>query len=257
MLIDFSADLYKQFGDRMSHTLISDLGYSRPEASSLTGTVVELLVEKGTSGYSDVHDFLVSQGVQNRWNGVFYHCRAPALAQWVLPHVRGSLIDVLCGSGRIGGILSDMGVATSLSERGSVRDSYPMVQTGITWLDHDSLTEESEPAKYGTVLLSTALHHEPDPVQLLEFGLKLASERLIIVENCVEADLTEDMHIFVDDFFNYCLNKTPLPCPAQHHTVDEWTDMLKGRAKLVFSDRRSSLPGIPLSHHLLVAEILH
>jgi hypothetical protein len=80
---------------------------------------------------------------------------------------------------------------------------------------------------------------------------------VIMVENCVEADLSPEMHILVDDFFNYCLNKTPLPCPAQHRSADDWSGMLKGRARLIFSDRRDSMPGIPLSHHLLVAEIIH
>jgi hypothetical protein len=256
MQLAFSAELYRQFGVRASQTLHADLGYGQQESAELADSVVKLLVEKGPSGYTEIHDFLATSGVQNRWNGVFYHCRSAALAQWVLPHVRGSLIDVLCGSGRIGGILSDLGVPTSLSERSLVRDSYPVVESAQLWLDHDTLADEATPCSYDTVLLSTALHHDPDPERLLELGLKLASSRLIIVENCVETDLSPEMHIFVDDFFNYCLNKTPLPCPAQHRSVDEWSSLLKDRARLVFSDRRNSLPGIPLSHHLLVAEII-
>ncbi|RUM54851.1 MAG: hypothetical protein DSY85_06445 [Marinomonas sp.] len=253
----FTEELYRQFGNRASQTLRTDLGYNRQESTELAELVVGLLVQKGPEAYSEIHDFLVNRGVQHRWNGIFHHCRSAAVAQWLLPHVRGNLIDLLCGSGRIGGILSDLGVPTSLSERYQVRDSYPVVETARPWLDHDSLEDEAKCRSYDTVLLSTALHHEPDPERLLELALRLASRRVLIVENCVEDDLSPEMHILVDDFFNYCLNNTPLPCPAQHRTVDDWSEMLKGRARIVFSDRRDSLPGIPLSHHLIVAEVIH
>jgi len=256
MQMAFPAELYRQFGLRASHTLRADLGYSRLESIELADGVVNLLVEKGPAAYSEIHEFLVSRGVQHRWNGIFHHCRSASMAQWLLPHVRGTVIDLLCGSGRIGGILSDLGVPTSLSERGPVRDSYPIVESERHWFDHDVFAQKAVSRSYDTVLLSTALHHEPDPDRLLQLALKLASSRVLIVENCVEADLSPEMHILVDDFFNFCLNKTPLPCPAQHRSADDWSSMLKGRARLIFSDRRDSMPGIPLSHHLLVAEII-
>jgi len=253
----FPADVYRQFGSRACHTLHADLGYSRHESAELADWVVQLLLAKGPAAYSIIHDFLVGHGIQHRWNGIFHHCRSAAMAQWLLPHVRGNLIDLLCGNGRIGGILADLGIPTILSERGPVRDSYPVFETSRPWLEYDVLANETVSRSYDTVLLSTALHHEPVPEQLLQLGLKLASSRVIIVENCIEADLSPEMHMLVDDFFNYCLNKTPLPCPAQHRSANDWSGMLEGRARIIFSDRRDSMPGIPLSHHLLVAEVIH
>jgi hypothetical protein len=254
--IGFTTELYRQFGNRVSQTLCADLGYGQQESVEVSDRLAMLLVEKGPAAYPEIYDFLADRGVRRRWNGIFYHCRSAAMAHWVLPHVRGNTIDLLCGSGRTGGILSNLGVPMTLSERDAVRDSYAKVEDSLSWVDHDTLADEAVPKSYDTVLLITALHHEPDPEQLLQLALTLASKRVIIVENCVETDLSPEMHVLVDDFFNYGLNKTPLPCPAQHRSIDDWGAMLKGRARPVFSDRRDSMPGILLSHHLLVAEVI-
>ncbi|ESZ08450.1 hypothetical protein [Mesorhizobium sp. L48C026A00] len=251
----FSNEVYRQFANRVSRTLYSDLGYAQREAVEVSGQLEAMLTENGSGAYPDIYDFLAGRGVRDRWNGVFYHCRSAAMAHWLLPHIRGTTIDLLCGSGKLGGILSEMGVLTTVTERDHVRDSYPSTEDSVTWLDHDTLTREAVPNSYDTVLLITALHHEADSEGLLQFAVKLASKRVIIVENCVEPDLSNDLHILVDDFFNYGLNKTPLPCPAAHRSADEWSKMLNGRGRVIFTDRRDSIPGILLSHHLLVAEV--
>ncbi|AZV79014.1 hypothetical protein EBB79_14820 [Parasedimentitalea marina] len=251
----FSNAIYRQFAYRVSRTLHSDLGYAQCEAVDVSDRLAAMFAEKGPAAYPDIHDFLTGRGVRERWNGVFYHCRSATMAHWLVPHVRGTAIDLLCGSGKLGGIFSEMGVPTTVTERDDIRESYPSTEGSVTWLDHDTLAREAVPNSYDTVLLITALHHEADSEGLLQLALKLAANRVIIVENCVEPDLPNDLHILVDDFFNYGLNNTPLPCPAAHRSADEWSDMLNGRGRVIFTDRRESMPGIFLSHHLLVAEI--
>jgi hypothetical protein len=253
--MSFSREVYRQFTNRVSRTLYSDLGYSQRDAVDLSDRLATMFAEKGSAAYPDIHDFLASCGVRDRWNGVFYHCRSAAMAHWLLPHVRGTTIDLLCGSGKLGAILSEIGVPTTVTERDDVRNSYPSTEDRVTWLDHDTLANEAVPNSYDTVLLITALHHEADTEGLLQLALTLASQRVIIVENCVEPDLSRDLHILVDDFFNYGLNKTPLPCPAEHRSADEWSAMLNRQGRVIFTDRRASMPGILLSHHLLVTEV--
>ena len=105
----FAADLCRQFGNRARHTLRAEPGYGQQELAELADSVVRVLVSKGTEAYAKSHDISVDRGVQRRWNCIFHHCRSPATVQWPLPHVRGNPRDLLYGSSRIGGTLSDLG----------------------------------------------------------------------------------------------------------------------------------------------------
>jgi SAM-dependent methyltransferase len=254
--MNLSESVVDQFCVRLNALLVDDLRYTPNRAKEISAQVNDALVVNGSNNYPAIHDILSQSGVRDRWNTTFRYHRAATIGKWILPYIRGNVLDILCGDGRISRVLQEFGVTPTLTERLGIPESYPdFEKDGLEWIDHDSICVEGYGSRFDTVLLSTALHHEPDPDALLRLSLKIARKRLIIIENCLEEGASEEFHILVDDFFNFGLNQTPLPCPAKHKTIDGWLEMLKPSMVPVFVDRVDSLPGIPLSHHLIVADI--
>ena len=246
---------YDQFYSSFKAVLINELCFDPATANTLSDQVYRYLSDQGPCAYRDIYQLLDVSGVRQRWNATFQNYRAATAAKWILPHVKGRAIDFLCGDGRIGRVLSDFGVPIVLSERQAICESYPSIAGGMTWIAHEEVEAGKHSKSFETGILSTALHHEPDCANLIELAAYTCTQRLIVIENCLEDGLSEDYHIFVDDFFNYCLNETPLPCPAEHRTLDGWIEALKAYANIAFVDRVGRLPGIPLSHHLIVADL--
>jgi len=232
-----------------------DLTFDGATATQVADRVHKTLLTKRPDCYREIAEFLTATGVRRRWNAVFRNFRAAAIAKWILPHVEGDLLDLLCGDGRSGSILAEMGLGVSLVEREVILSEYQHVDRRLTWLNSDILQTPSARRMSGTVLLCTALHHEPEPLQLLHRSFELTAGRIIIIENCVEPDLRPSLHILIDDFFNSCLNETSLPCPAEHRPLHEWLTAIEPFAVPVFIDRVDRLPGIPMSHHLIVADL--
>jgi hypothetical protein len=96
------------------------------------------------------------------------------------------------------------------------------------------------------------LHHEPDPVGLLDQLAGLRCRRWVVVENCLDEDNTEEFHLFVDRFFNECLNRFNVPCVPQHRTVDGWHALLSRYGSVNAGPTKVDVPGIPFPYELLV-----
>ncbi len=244
------------FRNRFGVVLAEDLCYSHQMTSQISEQVYKILSEKGVIGLPLLYDYLNDLGVRDRWNTTFRYHRASYIAKWVLPYLRGRVLDVLGGDGRIARVLREYGCDVAVTERPGIPQSYTNYeQDQVNWVDHDLLFSLEPNDTFDTVLLSTALHHEADPIALLAGSCRIARQRVVIIENCIEEGLSSNFHVLVDDFFNNCLNRTPLPCPAQHRSLDEWLNNIPKHARPVMIDRIDALPGVPLSHHLIVAHI--
>jgi hypothetical protein len=205
----------------------------------------------GDDGVRAASQMLARSGVAAQWNAILRRDRASALAARIRPLLDGTLLDVLAGDGSVCRALSDLGVAgLSATERTgdyveSVLPSHVTFKPFPRTLD---LTEFDA----STGLLSAVLHHEPDPVALLDALARTNIQRWIVVENCVTPEFSRPFHEFADRFFNTCLNQFGVHCVEQHRTLDEWTTLLSAYGTVSVVERDFTAPGIPFPYSLLL-----
>jgi len=220
------------------------------EPAALAGAVAASFAA-GEEGAKTAADLLVRSGVRARWNDVLRQDRSRALAARIRPLIAGRLLDVLSGDGSICRALSDLGVgALSATERsGDYTESVlPAHVPFVAFSDDLDLAQFNA----STALLSTVLHHEPDPVRLLEALAQAGIPRWIVVENCVTPQFSRRFHKLADRFFNTCLNECGIHCVDQHRTLDEWANLLSRFGRVSVVDESFTVPGIPFPYSLLV-----
>jgi hypothetical protein len=225
-------------------------GIAPQEPRALASTVAASFAA-GDAGVSMASDLLVRTGVRERWNEVLRRDRAAVLAKRIHSLVKEPLLDVLAGDGSVCCALSDLGVARlAATERPG---DYPesLLPPHVPFRP---LTDTLDLAQFdaSTALLSAVLHHEPDPVGLLDMLAEAGIPRWIVVENCVTPEFSRPFHQFADRFFNNCLNEFGVHCGDQHRTLDEWTNLLAHYGSIGVVDRSFTVPGIPFPYSLLV-----
>ena len=200
-----------------------------------------------------IADLLEASGIRSRWNHTLAVERPSALASWILPYCRDSILDLLCGDGHVGERLALAGADVVLTERA---DSYSLVRAHpIPFIEFSELTTQTHWAKsFGTVLLCTVLHHELDPGVLVQLASNFANARLIIIENCLPPAESSESQLLLDLFFSQCLNSFNAPTVGNHKTTSEWQSVASFHGAVCVLERRGSLPGIPLSHDLIVVD---
>ena len=205
----------------------------------------------GDEGLKAASALLIHSGVRAQWNQTLRRDRARALAARIRPLITEPLIDVLAGDGSVSRALSALGVAAlSATERcGDYAESLlPPDISFQPFVDDLDLTQ----FRASTALLSVVLHHEPDPVRLLDALDRAAIPRWIVVENCITAEFSRPFHRLADRFFNACLNEFGVPCGDQHRTLDEWVDLLAVYGAVDVVDEAFTVPGIPFPYTLIV-----
>lgn len=246
--VTFPTSALKRFRQHFVEIAHRDLGMTRAAAASFSEEAHELLSRHGD--FSRLSALLESSGIRDRWNKACARRRANELAAWIAPHVRGQILDLLCGDGRVGENLAERGCHVLLVERPDVYDVDHSVHSAPF-----QLFDEGKPLPaVDTVLLSTVLHHEPDADRLLQLAARSARRRLILVENCLDSEHPAEFQEFMDLFFNHCLNHTALDSPMNHRTAEQWVQACAFYGVPVAVERKERLPGIPLSHHLIVIE---
>ncbi len=250
----FSDDSLRRFRSALVHVLSRDLGIDDRESMELATEFSRLLREGREDAMPAIARRLRESGIGSRWNQVLSQERPAALTSWLLPHCKGTVLDLLCGDGRVGEYLSMRGVQVTLAER---LDSYSLDRKhAIPFIDFDGLesAENFLPA-FSTVLLCTVLHHEVAPEGLLRLASTLCLTRLIIVENCLDRYCPVDCQLLMDLFFSRCLNSFSLPSEGNHATFSHWFSRLLPYGSMRLHEKRRSLPGIPLTHDLIVIDI--
>lgn len=219
-----------------------------PDALALT---IASSFSAGDDGIKAASALLRNSGVREQWNDVLCRSRANALAARIYPHVTGPLVDVLSGDGSVCRALSDLGLgALSATERSG---DYPSSHLPSHIL-FETFADDLDFTRFGasTALLSTVLHHEPDPCRLLDSLARAGISRWIVVENCVTPEFSRPFHRFADEFFNRCLNEFGLKCVEQHRTLHEWEKLLSAYGTLCVIDESFDVPGIPFPYSLLI-----
>jgi SAM-dependent methyltransferase len=251
----FSANALRRFRAALVHVFTRDLGMSRGESEDHASDFSEILRANHEDGLATVARRLDQSGIRTQWNHVLYERRPAALTSWILPHCRGKLLDLLCGDGRVGECLATRGVRVTLTER---LESYSVTRAhAVPFLEFDTLQQAcGRRPSFSTILLCTVLHHEKAPDEVLRLASALCRGRLIIVENCLESRFPADAHLLLDLFFSRSLNTFTLPAAGNHASAKRWMTHLStlgGRVRV--HERSRFLPGIPLSHDLIVVDV--
>jgi hypothetical protein len=248
-----------RFGDAAIQNFIRRLGpmlgafgFDASAIEVSKSKVGTLLASKYPDNLHLLGEFLESSTIGRRWNRVLAADRAPFLAELLAPHVAGTLLDLLCGNGAVARSLQCLiGAPVAMVERFGCDDGQI---AAAKVLDFSEFRSSNRDASYDTVLLCTVLHHERDPITLLSMAAQTARRRIIVVENCIDEGCPMNYQELVDLIFNESLNRTSLPCPGSHRTVAEWLSLCTqfGQARVVGAV--DAVPGIPLSHDLIVIE---
>ncbi len=250
----FTPSAIAQFRTKVDSLLRQDLGMPSDRAEGFTQFAEALLFDNPDQALAQIAQKMESTGIRTKWNRVLWETRSKFIAEWIAPYIVGALLDLLCGHGGISEFLSHYGIEVTLSEREGI---YPE-DWKLPNLPYISLSDliAMPPAHYfDTVVLSTVLHHESDPEVLLSVAGRLAKRRIIIVENCLESDYPPDFQLLMDIFFNHCLNLTDLESPAVHRSIEGWLSSVSSYGKIYHIERRENIPGIPLSHQLIVIDV--
>jgi hypothetical protein len=222
----------------------------------------EICIDEATKGFEDLNARRLSSlsavleefGVRRAWNHALDFERPKMLAELIVPHIHGTVADVLCGDGAVANTLRLRNTHNvTMIERSQNRGVVDR-----PWLDeivdYDEMGSHPD-FRADTVVLCAVLHHETDVNSLIGMARQIARERLIIVENTVTASVDHGAHLVMDQFFNECLNETELGSPGQHRSVEEWVQLFGPLGKVFHVDGVSRVPGVPLPHDVLVVDL--
>lgn len=237
------------FARAMQHVWMRD-GIVATDACDIAAAVATSFAAGG-AGARSASQLLQSTGIRPRWNAILRDERAAVLAGRIRPLVHGRLLDVLSGDGSICRALTalDLTDLAATERRGHYPDSH--LPTGV---DFHAFEEDADlsHARASTALLSTVLHHERDPLRLLDALASTPIRRWIVIENCVTPEFSPAFHRFADQFFNHCLNEFGSDCVEQHRTLDEWSAVLTRYGAVSIVDAAFTVPGIPFPYSLMV-----
>ena len=195
--------------------------------------------------FEKIRNYLVENKIRDSWNRVFEQNRSRLLANWICPHLEGKVLDLLCGEGCVGEQLSDLGQSVILYER---LDDYDFDHSNhnLPFIPFSEIASSN--LDVDTVLLCPVLHHEKDPLQLLNLAKSFKPKKIIVIENPLEEEFPKQFHILVDLFFNQCLNQINIDLPMNHLTADSWLKLGQQIGSVSSLDRKQSIPGIPFSY---------
>ncbi|MDD0969011.1 MULTISPECIES: class I SAM-dependent methyltransferase [Pseudomonas] len=235
--------------------ILKTMGASDSVLKRIEGDFLDCYEHSSHLALSHLRHELTRTGLRDTWNRVLDHARSAYLAELIAPHVEGVTMDLLCGDGALAIELEKMtGQPVHLVER-----PKDVLNTWRPWIDRirpfESIDVSFEGIEADTVVLSTVLHHEQFPRDLIRTAVQKTKKRLVVIENCIDDVFDAEYQVFVDLFFNTCLNETKLDSPGAHLREDEWTAILYefGFRQVDVVERTTQVPGIPLSHTVMVA----
>lgn len=250
----FATSAIERFCTKVSTLLQQDLNKNISFATTFSQYAKQVLLKEKALALLEIASALETSGVREQWNAVLRATRSEVIAEWVAPYFVGSLLDLLCGEGRVGKCIAESGIDVTLAEREGAY-SHVKQQRQLPYFPLNKLVKTLPTLKFDCVLLCTVLHHEFDPEAMLSLGVQFARKRLILIENCLEPENPNDYQILVDIFFNHCLNQTTLDSPASHKSLHDWVECAARYGDIIKTDRKETIPGIPLSHNLIVVDL--
>jgi hypothetical protein len=217
------------------------------ENQEMIEQICKIYMNYGSNGSPQVFDLLRGSDIRREWNKVFAEQRSVEIANWITPFCNEIVLDLICGDGKVGKIIERTGKNIAYCDRNHWRDF-----NDFGFIDYKNLKEGVKNHEIETVLLITVLHHQKNPVLLLDQAFGIASKNVVILENTIDEDCDREQHRLFDEFANCCLNQSGDSTPNNHKTAGEWREILKLRGEIIHEDYRSSVPGVLLPHQLYV-----
>jgi hypothetical protein len=248
--VEVGVEVYDQFEDELIELWRRD-DIVVPDPVGVARLLRHLLESNGLEAPA-ARVVLAQTGIRRQWNHIFAVERARRLAEELRPFLEPPVLDVLAGDCTVSQALIRHGIrALRAVER---LWQYPDVDwsgTGVVVSDIDSGPWCGQGER--TALISAVLHHEPDPVALLEeLANSSPARRWVIVENCIDSRYGHEFHRFMDEFFNRCLNQFHCSCVPEHRTAEEWIDVLTRYGRVSGYRELRNIPGIPFPYQVLV-----
>jgi hypothetical protein len=209
--------------------------------------IIAVYKDFGSHGSSQIFKFLSDSNIRREWNNVFAEQRSVEIANWIKPFCNDIVLDLICGDGEVGKIIEQTGKNLTFCDRQHWRDF-----NDTEFIDYNNLKEGVKNREIETVLLITVLHHQKNPVLLLDQVFGIASKNVVIIENTIDEDCDAELHSLFDEFANNGLNESGDSTPNNHKSAGEWREILELRGEIIHEDYRSSVPGVLLPHQLYV-----
>jgi SAM-dependent methyltransferase len=156
-----------------------------------------------------------------RLHAPVYEKRLAVLAELLGGHlVAGeSLLDVGCGSGRLGALLGERhGVAVEGLEVQPRGDGLLPVTA------YDGVTFPFADDAFDSILLADILHHERDPARVLREAARVARRRVLVKDHKIDGLLAWPRLSFIDWAANAGYE---VPCLYQYYSGEEWSDLFR------------------------------
>ncbi len=212
------------------------------------------LAEEGPASPTG-NELLKRSGVWSEWNRVLASERSAALARWVAPHLQPPVLDVLGGDFTVLRALVDKGLEASSCIGCERRSAYDAAWDELPFPVYDVPDPLELPSRqYQTALVCTVLHHEPDVRRLLDMLAAGPAQRWVVIENACDSENSEAFHLFIDEFFNRCLNTFDVPCVPQHRTVAQWCELLGNYGQASFAGVIQDVPGMPFPYQMFIVD---
>lgn len=247
----FGGETLLGFGERLGAVLRRDLCLDSSLSKRLAAEGTEMLATGGVDALEALRARLAEWDIGAQWGQLLRDERAQALAEWVDPYVRGTVLHLLCGDGLVGERLSELGPPVLLVDR---EGGCPVTLRGHALAWPGSLGAEGELPLCDTVLLCTAMHAEEEPDAVLEAVARSSARRLVLVEQVVEDGGPAQLHLLMDLFFERCLG-APVRRSRGRRTAEEWLAACERRGRVAALERWESVPGVPLPHALIAVDL--
>ncbi|HZM75047.1 MAG TPA: hypothetical protein VFC19_04935 [Candidatus Limnocylindrales bacterium] len=220
-----------------------------------TGTCRRIRVLLECEGFGSAATLLAKSGAREDWNRVFAEERSQFIADWLLPYLEGQVLDVLGGDFTVLRALVAKGLSATQTVGCERRNAYAVDWSALPFPVRDFDLSLGLPIGFvDTYLICTVLHHEPDLDAFFAILDRGSACRWVVVENCVDDANSEAFHLYVDEFFNKCLNSFDVPCVPQHRTAESWRDLLGAFGRVIHTETRSDVPGMPFPYTLFVID---
>ena len=225
-------DALEVFRERLATVLRGDLCLDKALSRSLAAEAARMIATGGLDAAGALRARLAEWDIDRQWAELLRGERAQALADWVEPYARGTVVHLCAADKLLYERLSQMGCPAVLAERDGA-DGLPLCET---------------------VLLTGALSGVADADELLSEVARSSATRLVLVEAVVEDGSPPELHALFDGVFERCLGR-PTKRPARRRTAEEWLALTERHGRVAALERWESVPGIPLPHALIAADL--
>jgi ubiquinone/menaquinone biosynthesis C-methylase UbiE len=153
-----------------------------------------------------------------------YEKRLQVLTQLISPHLAAGdhVLDVGCGSGALGGSLRRHNAAKQLTVHGL--EKHPRGGEPIHVIPYPGKEFPLPDRSYDVVIVADVLHHEAEPLHLLQEAIRVSRRLLVIKDHQISGPLAQQRVSLIDWAANAPYG---VKCLFRYNTPDEWARLAR------------------------------